>query len=100
MDDKNPLKDYVWNTGNTFEIMRLLVEGAVTLYDDEASPLFRLGRQHGQEKAASAFSIIGTALYELRMHIMNLQDLNAMEMEQKNEKVDTKTNEDFIFPEG
>ena len=25
MEEKNPLKDYVWNTGNAFEIMRLLV---------------------------------------------------------------------------
>ena len=43
MEERNSLKDYVWNTGNTFDTMRLLVEGAVTLYDDEISPLFRLG---------------------------------------------------------
>ena len=83
MEEKNPLKDYVWNTGNTFEIMRLLVEGAVTLYDDEASPLFRLGRQHGEQKAALAFEAIGTALFELRMHIMNLQELHAKEAEKQ-----------------
>lgn len=83
MEEKNPLKDYVWNTGNTFDIMRLLVEGAVTLYDDEASALFRLGRQHGQAKAALAFEAIGTALYELRMHIMNLQELHANEVERQ-----------------
>lgn len=83
MEEKNPLKDYVWNTGNTFDIMRLLVEGAVTLYDDEASALFRLGRQHGQEKAASAFEAIGTALFELRMHIMNLQEMHGKEVERQ-----------------
>lgn len=83
MEDKNPLKDYVWNTGNAFEIMRLLVEGAVTLYDDEANPLFHLGQCQGQQKAASAFSIIGTALYELRMHIMNLQELHGKEVERQ-----------------
>lgn len=83
MEEKNPLKDYVWNTGNAFEIMRLLVEGAVTLYDDEASPLFRLGRLHGQEKAAFAFEAIGTALFELRMHIMNLQELHGKEVEKQ-----------------
>ena len=80
MEEKNPLKDYIWNTGNTFDIMRLLVEGAITLFDDEASPLFRLGRQYGQEKAAAAFDAIGTALFELRMHIMNLQELHAKEV--------------------
>lgn len=80
MEEKNPLKDYVWNTGNTFDIMRLLVEGAVTLYDDEACSLFRLGRLHGQAKAASAFEAIGTALFELRMHIMNLQELHEKEV--------------------
>ena len=83
MEEKNPLKDYVWNTGNTFDIMRLLVEGAVTLYDDEASPLFRLGRLNGQAKAASAFEAIGTALFELRMHIMNLQEMHGKEVERQ-----------------
>ena len=83
MEGKNPLKDYVWNTSNTFDIMRLLVEGAVTLYDDEASALFRLGRQHGQEKAASAFEAIGAALFELRMYIMNLQELHGKEVERQ-----------------
>ena len=58
-------------------------EGAVTLYDDEASPLFRLGRLHGQAKAALAFEAIGTALFELRMHIMNLQELHAKEVERQ-----------------
>ena len=90
MEEKNPLKDYVWNTGNTFEIMRLLVEGAVTLYDDEASPLFRLGRLHGQAKAASAFEAIGTALFELRMHIMNLQELHGVEAERQCRTMDNQ----------
>ena len=81
MEEKNPLKDYIWNTGNTFDIMRLLVEGAITLFDDEASPLFRLGRQYGQEKAAAAFDAIGTALFELRMHIMKLQEMHGKEVE-------------------
>ena len=80
MEEKNPLKDYVWNTGNTFDIMRLLVEGAVTLFDDEASPLFRLGRQYGQEKAVCAFDAIGTALFELRMHIIKLQEMHGKEV--------------------
>ena len=93
MEEKNPLKDYVWNTGNTFEIMRLLVEGAVTLYDDEASPLFRLGRQYGQEKAACAFDAIGTALFELRMHIMKLQELHGKEVEVQSKRVDSDMQE-------
>lgn len=84
------MKDYVWNTGNTFDIMRLLVEGAVTLYDDEASPLFRLGRLHGQEKAASAFEAIGTALFELRMHIMGLQEMHGKAVERQCGTVDVQ----------
>lgn len=90
MEEKYPLKDYVWNTGNTFDIMRLLVEGAVTLFDDEASPLFRLGRQHGQEKAVCAFDAIGTALFELRMHIMKLQELHGKEVDKRCKLSDTQ----------
>lgn len=93
MEEKNPLKDYVWNTGNTFEIMRLLVEGSVTLYDDEASPLFRLGRLHGQAKAALAFETIGTALFELRMHIMNLQEMQGKEVDKQRKTLENEIKE-------
>ena len=69
------MKDYLWNTGNIISSMRLIVEGAITLYDDEASPLHKIALTQGLPEAASAFEIIGTALFELRSHIIQLQEL-------------------------
>ena len=60
-EQTNPMKDYLWNTGNIAASMRLIVEGAVTLYDDEASPLHKMALTQGLPAAASAFEIIGTA---------------------------------------
>jgi len=73
-EQTNPMKDYLWNTGNIAASMRLIVEGAVTLYDDEASPLHKMALTQGLPAAASAFEIIGTALFELRSHIIQLQE--------------------------
>ena len=73
MEEKNPLKDYVWNTGNTFEIMRLLVEGAITLYEDDTTVLITPAAKAEQPEARIALSDIGGALYELRRHIKRLQ---------------------------
>lgn len=58
---------------NTLAVMRLLVEGALSIYEDETSPLFRLALNQAMHQEASAFSILGTALYELRTIICLLQ---------------------------
>lgn len=75
-EQMNHTKDYVWNTGNIAAAMRLIVEGAITLYDDEASPLHKIALTQGVPAAASAFEIIGTALFELRSNIIELQNLH------------------------
>ena len=54
--------------------MRLLIEGAIALYEDDASPLFSLAKSHHLYKSVRAQDAIGFALYDLRMHICNLQD--------------------------
>ncbi len=74
-EQKPPVKDCAWNTSNIAAAMRLIVEGAITLYDDEASPLHKMALTQGLPAAASAFEIIGTALFELRSHIIQLQEL-------------------------
>lgn len=72
--------DFVLTTGNVVATVRLLVEGAITLYEDEASSLFRLGLSHDQAVAATAFEVIGTALYELRTQVMTLQERHRREI--------------------
>lgn len=77
---KERVEAFVLSTGTIASTLRLLVEGAITLYDDEASALFHLGLRHQKAKEAHAFEAIGTGLFELRMHIMNLQELYEKEI--------------------
>ena len=53
--------------------LRLLLEGAIALYQDDAMPLFKLGLTHNAHKAAIAFDDIGGALYALRSRIISMQ---------------------------
>ena len=66
--------DFMWIAGNAFSEMRLLVEGAITLFEDDAGCLCRLARDAGAHEANRALSDIGTALYAFRTHIKSLQE--------------------------
>lgn len=66
--------DFMWVAGNAFSEMRLLVEGAITLFEDDAGCLCRLARNAGAHEANRALNDIGTALYAFRTHIKSLQD--------------------------
>lgn len=61
----------------TLSEMRLIVEGAVIVYEDHGSPLTSLAKKHEQYEAVSALETIGTALYALRKHISILQTENV-----------------------
>ena len=65
--------DFMWIAGNAFSEMRLLVEGAITLFEDDAGCLGRLARDAGAHEANRALNDIGTALYAFRAHIKSLQ---------------------------
>ena len=67
------LNTYFWNVGNDIADIRLLAEGALALYEGDAEPLHRLGLKNNEEVAASAFDTIGTALYDLREKIAEMQ---------------------------
>ena len=69
----NELNTYFWNVGNDITDIRLLAEGALALYEGDAEPLHRLGMKNNEEVAASAFDTIGTALYDLREKIAEMQ---------------------------
>lgn len=65
--------DFMDIAGDRISEMRLLVEGAITLFEDEASILCRLARDAGDDDARSAFNDIGSALYCMRRHVIHLQ---------------------------
>ena len=73
------LNTYFWNVGNDIADIRLLAEGALSLYEGDAEPLHRLGMKHNEEVAASAFDTIGTALYDLRQRIAEMQQRHLSE---------------------
>ena len=66
--------DYLWITGDAFTDMRLLVEGALNLFEDDAGVLCRLAREAGKIEEMGSLNDIGTALYELKRHIIALQE--------------------------
>ena len=76
----NSLNTYFWNVGNDIADIRLLAEGALALYESDAEPLHRLGMKHNEEVAASAFDTIGTALYDLRQRIAEMQQNHLSEI--------------------
>ena len=65
--------DFMWVAGNTFSEMRLMVEGAITLFEDDAGALCQLARDEEKNEAQLALNDIGTALYAFRNHIRTLQ---------------------------
>lgn len=73
------LNTYFWNVGNDIADIRLLAEGALALFEDDAAPLHRLGMNNHEEVAASAFDTIGTALYDLRKRIAEMQQSHLNE---------------------
>lgn len=66
-------EDYLDISGDLLSEMRLLVEGAITLFEDDTGCLNRLATEAGQEEARSALNDIGGALYLMRRHIKRLQ---------------------------
>ena len=73
-DQIKTLNTYFWNVGNDIADIRLLAEGALALYEGDASPLHPLGMRNHEEIAASAFDTIGTALYDLSKRIAEMQE--------------------------
>ena len=73
-DQIKTLNTYFWTVGNDIADIRLLAEGALALYEGDASPPHPLGMRNHEEVADSAFDTIGTALYDLRKRIAEMQE--------------------------
>ena len=73
-------ESYLWKSGIIQYEMRLIIEGAIALYEGDAVPLLGLANESQQYDAADAFDTIGTALYGLREHVRNLQAAHRKEV--------------------
>ena len=71
--------DYMEFACEALSKMRLVMEGAVTLFEDEVCPVYKQIRESGESSAILAFDDIGTALYELRQYIRQLQEAHHLE---------------------
>ena len=63
--------DYMELTGKAFSEMRLLLEGALVLYEGDAAQLY--DRTTGSPEALIAFNDIGNALYLLLEQVKELE---------------------------
>ena len=68
-----PDLDFMDSIGDRLSDMRLLVDGAITLYEGDTAALIVLAAREEKPEPHIALSDIGGALYELRRHIRQLQ---------------------------
>ena len=66
--------DFMWITSHAFSEMRLMVEGALNLFEDDSGLLCWLAREAGELEAMRSLNDIGTCLYEFRRQIKALQE--------------------------
>ena len=71
--------DYMVFASEALSKMRLVTEGAVTLLEDEVCPVYKRIRESGEPAVILAFDDIGTALYELRQYVRQLQEAHHLE---------------------
>lgn len=76
----NNESDYLWKEGHLLANMRLLIEGAVEIFNNDAQPLARLAIDNNENEASVALDTIGTALTDLRTHIRTLQSEHIQEV--------------------
>ena len=78
--------DFMCLTSSTFSELRLLVKGAIRLFEDDAGCLLRLARDAEKHEATCALNDIGTALYEFRRHVKKLQEAHRQEERRLSQK--------------
>ena len=72
--------NFLWISGHALAQMRLLIEGTIVLFEDEASTLLHLAAKHKEYSASGAFDTIGTAIYDLHKHICDMQAAHTKEV--------------------
>ena len=72
-------KTFMFIAGETLANMRLVAEGARTLFESELSSLYGFLMKNGKEEEALALDTIGTALTTLEQQAHDLQRAYAAE---------------------
>ena len=75
--------EFLWEIGDSLSTMRLIIEGAVSLFENDAMPLTRLAHKNQERMAAEALDTIGEGLYSLRDIIRQLQEARIEEVQRQ-----------------
>ncbi len=78
--DRKMEKDFMYIAGETLANMRLVAEGARTLFENELSPLYGFLLRNDKAEQALALDTIGTALATLQQKTHDLQTAHAAEV--------------------
>ena len=76
----NQEEDFVPLAGDILPHMRLLLEGAVVLLENETTVLIRLATEAHEHVACLALNDIGSALYDLRRDIIRLESAHQQHL--------------------
>ena len=68
------MENYMLETGNAICEMRLIAEGAVKLWEEEAQPVIYLVPKNERCNVGLALDAIATAVYTLRHRLRQLQE--------------------------
>ena len=82
-DRELTMTDYIIDTGLVFQEMRVFVEGAVHLCDEEVPALYALARAQEQHELAETLSTITTAFSHLRDLVCDLQSRYTEEIKRQ-----------------
>lgn len=66
--------DFALLEGQTLEHMRLLIEGAVVLYENDVMPLYSMAIKQERYQEAAGLDTLGAALTTLQSDIRELQN--------------------------
>ena len=70
--------DFALLEGQTLEHMRLLIEGAVVLYENDVMPLYSMAITQERYQEAAGLDTLGAALTTLQSDIRELQNAYAL----------------------
>ena len=73
-------REYFWKSGIIHFKMQVLLEGAITLYEEEAVSLLCIAENTQQYESAAKLEAIGSTLYALRKHVRELQKAHNNEL--------------------
>ena len=73
--------NYLDITADVFSEMHVIIEGAISIFENGTGPLIRLATQSKELEARMALNDIGGALYTLRRQIQKLQAAMRAETE-------------------